>query len=197
MLILPNEAELQRVDRTPITVPAAYRGQTGVLSADRSIPALRQFVEAGGTIILIGQASRMAGALGAGVERVAVGDGGPSVPGSILRVHVDNTSPLGFGIDRELDVFFDNGPFFRVTSEKAAVVAWFGPEPLRSGWAHGQQHLAGGAAAIDAQVGRGRVLVFGPHVAFRAQSHATFKFLFNAIYSSKAEPQNLDDPPAR
>jgi hypothetical protein len=197
VLILPDEAELQRVDRTPITVPAAYRDQTGVLSADRSIPALRQFVEAGGTIVLIGQASRMAGALGAGVERVAVGDGGPSVPGSILRVHVDNTSPLGFGIDRELDVFFDNGPFFRVTSEKAAVVAWFGAEPLRSGWANGQHHLAGGAAAIDAPVGRGRVLVFGPHVAFRAQSHATFKFLFNAIYSSKTEPHSFGELPGR
>jgi hypothetical protein len=43
---------------------------------------------------------------------------------------------------------------------------------------------------IDAPVGRGRVLVFGPHVAFRGQSHATFKFLFNAIYYSKAEPQD-------
>src|SRR5690348_17477505 len=44
---------------------------------------------------------------------------------------------------------------------------------LRSGWARGQQHLSGGAAVIDAPVGRGRVLALGPHVAFRGQSQAT------------------------
>jgi hypothetical protein len=30
------------------------------------------------------------------------------------------------------------------------------------------------------------VLVFGPEVTFRAQSHGTFKFLFNGIYYGKA-----------
>ena len=196
VLILPDEAQLQRVDRTPPAVPSDYRDQTGVLSAVRSLPALRQFVEGGGTVILIGQASGLASALGAGVERIAVAEGraGLSVPGSILRVHVDNTSPVGFGVDPEVDVFFDNGPFFRVTSDKAAVIAWFDAAPLRSGWARGQQALAGRAAAIDASVGRGRVVAFGPHVAFRAQSHATFKFLFNAIYSAKTEASELLRP---
>jgi hypothetical protein len=42
-------------------------------------------------------------------------------------------------------------------------------------------------AVADAKLGRGRVLIFGPDVNFRAQSHATFKFLFNAIYYSTAE----------
>ena len=39
---------------------------------------------------------------------------------------------------------------------------------------------------IDAPLGRGRVLVFGPEITYRAQSHGTFKFLFNGIYYSKA-----------
>jgi len=30
------------------------------------------------------------------------------------------------------------------------------------------------------------VLLFGPEITFRAQSHGTFKFLFNAIYYGKA-----------
>jgi hypothetical protein len=30
------------------------------------------------------------------------------------------------------------------------------------------------------------VLVFGPEIVYRAQSHGTFKFLFNAIYYPKA-----------
>ena len=193
VLILPDEAELQRVDRTPPSVPSEYRHETGVLTAERSVPALRRFLADGGTVILIGQASRLASALGAGVERVAGdadGRGGVSIPGSILRAHVDTGAPLGFGLQPEVDVIFNNSPVFRLADTTASVVAWFGDSPLRSGWARGQEHLAGRAAAIDAPVGRGRVVVLGPQIAFRAQSHATFKFLFNAIHYAKAEPQN-------
>lgn len=195
VLILPDEAELQRVDRTPLTIPSQYRNETGVLTADRSVPPLRRFVEGGGTIIAIGQAARLASSLGAPVQRVAFdgsgrdGDGGVSIPGSVLRVHVDNTSPLGFGFEPEVDVFFNNSPVFRVLDSSATAVASYDASALRSGWARGQQHLSGGAAVIDAPVGRGRVLAFGPQVGFRAQSHATFKFLFNAIYYSRAEPR--------
>ena len=42
--------------------------------------------------------------------------------------------------------------------------------------------LKGGAAAVDAPLGKGRVLLFGPEITFRAQAHGTFKFLFNGIY---------------
>jgi len=66
-----------------------------------------------------------------------------------------------------------------------------GPEPLRSGWAWGQQYLENGVAVVDAKVGRGRVLLFGPEVNYRAQSHGTFKFLFNAIYYATAEPATI------
>jgi hypothetical protein len=40
---------------------------------------------------------------------------------------------------------------------------------------------------IDASVGKGRLFMFGPEIAFRAQPHGTFKFLFNALYLSRAE----------
>ncbi len=71
--------------------------------------------------------------------------------------------------------------------DQARRVAWFmGQAPLRSGWALGQSFLDGGVTAVDAQLGRGRVLLFGPEITFRAQSHGTFKFLFNAIYYGKA-----------
>ena len=62
----------------------------------------------------------------------------------------------------------------------------FRSTPLRSGWAWGQHYLDGGVAVVDAPLGRGRVLLFGPEMNFREQSHGTFKFLFNAIYYPKA-----------
>jgi hypothetical protein len=68
-------------------------------------------------------------------------------------------------------------------------VAWFDNRaPLRSGWAWGQHYLEGGAAAIEAAVGKGKVLLFGPEITFRAQPHGTFKFLFNSIYYATAAP---------
>jgi len=69
----------------------------------------------------------------------------------------------------------------------ARRVAWYpNAAPMRSGWALGQRYMNGGAAVIDAPLGRGRVLVFGPEITYRAQPHGTFKFLFNAILYPKA-----------
>ena len=67
----------------------------------------------------------------------------------------------------------------------AACGRWRGSTartPLRSGWAWGQHYLEGGAAAVEATVGKGKVFLFGPEITFRAQPHGTFKFLFNGIY---------------
>jgi hypothetical protein len=85
-------------------------------------------------------------------------------------------------------VFFEHSPVFRFEPDTTRRrVAWFmGKSPLRSGWALGQSFLDQGVTVLDAQLGRGRVMLFGPEITFRAQSHGTFKFLFNAIYYSKA-----------
>jgi glutamine amidotransferase-like uncharacterized protein len=98
-----------------------------------------------------------------------------------------------------VDVFFDNSPVFRLDPDAALKgvksVAWFdSPTPLRSGWAWGQQYLDGGAAMVEATVGKGKVLLFGPEVMFRGQPHGTFKFVFNGIYYGSATPVNLGAP---
>ena len=59
-----------------------------------------------------------------------------------------------------------------------------------SAWAWGQQRLKDAVAVIDAKLGKGRVLLFGPEVTYRAQPHGTFKFLFNGIYYAKAAAQH-------
>ena len=59
-------------------------------------------------------------------------------------------------------------------------VGWIGTDkPLRSGWAWGQQYLEGLTTALDVNYGKGKVFILTPEVTFRAQPHATFKFLFN------------------
>jgi hypothetical protein len=91
-----------------------------------------------------------------------------------------------------VDVFFDNSPVFRLKPEAglqgAKAVAWFDNDnPLHSGWAWGQKYLQDGVAVVDAPAGKGKLVLFGPEIAFRAQPHGTFKFLFNGIYYGKAE----------
>jgi hypothetical protein len=68
------------------------------------------------------------------------------VPGSIMRVAVDNTQPITAGLPKYVDVFFDDSPVFRLEPDAAArgvkPLAWFDTaSPLRSGWAWGQNSL--------------------------------------------------------
>ena len=66
-------------------------------------------------------------------------------------VAVDNTNPLAYGLDKQVDVMFDNSPVLQLapdaTLRGVKPVAWFdSKEPLRSGWAWGQHYLEGGVA---------------------------------------------------
>ena len=104
---------------------------------------------------------------------------------------MDITHPIAAGMAPRTDFLFDNSPVFKLGPGAAAAgvraIAWFdSPSPLRSGWAWGQKYLDGGVVAIDAPLGSGRVLLFGPEILQRAQPHGTFKLLFNGILASAA-----------
>jgi hypothetical protein len=187
----------------PEELPAEFRGWLGSITPTKTIPELKKFLDGGGSILTIGASNNLAYHAGlplanALIERAPDGSERPVsrdrfyIPGSILQVAVDNTHPLAYGLPDRVDVFFDNSPVFRLKPEAALQgvkpVAWFdNDKPLRSGWAWGQKYLQDGVAVVDAQVGKGRLLMFGPEIAFRAQPHGTFKFLFNGIYYGKAE----------
>jgi len=178
----------------PQDIPAEYRDQIGSISVDRTLPQLQQFIENGGTVIAIGtSATNLATFLKLPIADHLVENGAALpvtkfyAPGSVLRAHVDTTSPVAAGMKADTDVFFDNSPVWTLGPDAAArgvkPVAWFDSKtPLRSGWAWGQAYLDGGVIAVDATVGKGRLLMFGADILQRAQPHATFKFLFNGIY---------------
>ena len=112
------------------------------------------------------------------------------VPSSVLRMRVDRSDPLAWGLPGDdVDVMFSASPTFRLGEEAASRglrrVGWYATkEPLRSGWAWGQERLEGGTAVVDARIGKGRLALFGPQVLFRGQPHGTFKFVFNGIVQS-------------
>ena len=188
-------------------IPQEYRARLGSVTVATTVPVLKKFAEEGGVIVAFGGSATLGEHLGLPVSNHLVEiqpDGSERslpgtkfyIPGSILRVAVDNTSPLGFGFDSEVDVFFDNSPVLELAPNASLKgirpVAWFATkEPLRSGWAWGQHYLEGGAAAIEASVGKGKVFLFGPEITFRAQPHGTFKFLFNSIYYGTAQASGV------
>ena len=61
-------------------------------------------------------------------------------------------------------------------------IVWIdNPSPLRSGWAWGQRYLSGVTEVLQAPVGKGMLVLFGPDPYFRSQPHGTFKLLFNGL----------------
>jgi hypothetical protein len=186
-------------------LPEAYRGWTGSITEEKSVPALKQFLADGGTVVAIGTSTNLAYHLDLPVRNalVEMGPGGKErrlprekfyVPGSILNASVDATAPLAWGLGATADVYFDASPVFQLTPEAAArgvkPILWFANDhPLRSGWAWGQSYLDQGVAALEAPVGAGKVYLFGPEITFRAGTHGTFKLLFNGLTLSTAKEQ--------
>jgi hypothetical protein len=197
----PDETGAATAGASPNGRPESdpYRNQRGNITAARAIPQLKAYLEQGGTILAIGSSTRLGRELGLPLANhlAEVDQNGYErplppekfyVPSSVLRMRVDPASPLAWGMGDAADVMFSASPTFRLTggpgSEAARlrVVGWFDTRtPLRSGWAWGQEHLDGGLAIIDAQVGKGRLALFGPQVLFRGQPHGTFKLVFNGI----------------
>jgi hypothetical protein len=185
----------------PSDIPAEYRSQLGRVTAERTIPQLRAFVENGGTIIALSDsAMHLAEHFGLPVENHLVENGAPLprakffVPGSVLTARVDTRQPLAAGMPDHADFFFDNNPVFRPRpgAARAGVrtIAMFDTAtPLHSGWAWGQKYLEGGAIALDVAVGKGHVVLYGAEILQRAQPHGTFKLLFNALYLSVTSRQ--------
>jgi hypothetical protein len=183
------------------SIPEEYRGRSGSVTADITVPHLKEFLKEGGTILTIGSSTNLASLVGTTIDdhlttRDAEGKGRPLgrdkfyVPGSLLRAKVDSSNALAWGMADEADVMFASSPVFKIPSESNGLkrIAWYDTKaPLRSGWAWGQEHLAGGVAIAEAEVGKGRIVLCGPQVLFRAQPHGTFKILFNAIVQAGAK----------
>ena len=183
----------------PETIPSEFRGQIGRIGTDKSIPELKKFIELGGKIVSIGSSTNLAYHLNLPVRNAMVELGANGlerslpdekyyIPGSILSADTDNKIPAAWGMPAKSDIYFDRSPVFKVSTEaiasgKIKPILWFSnPAPLRSGWAWGQAYLRDGITAFEAQIGKGKFYAFGPEITFRAQTHGTFKLLFNQLY---------------
>jgi len=186
-IVIPDMSERTILDgHRPGTIPERYAGGIG----DEGAQELRDFVNEGGTLVTFNNASLFAisqfqlpvtNAL-AGVQPAQF-----FCSGCLVTVHIeDPKNRLTAGLSPDTIVMFERGPAFDTRAEfKGAVLARYPRErsPLASGYLAGPDRLEGKAAALDAEYGKGHVILLGFKPQWRAQSHAAYKFFFNAFYA--------------
>ncbi|MBZ5726477.1 MAG: hypothetical protein LAP87_15935 [Acidobacteriia bacterium] len=199
-IVIPDASPRGILDGfAPGSIPGEYAGGL----AGTGVDALRAFVNGGGTLIALNNASIMAiDELHLPVANILTG-----VPndqfycsGSLLRVELrEAPHPALWGMPREPVVMFERGPVFEQKSGfRGTVLASYSKDrnPLESGYLLHPERIQGKAAALEVFLGEGRVYLFGFKPQWRGQAHGTYKLIFNAIYDSPAvaKPTSFQKP---
>ncbi|MFQ5743401.1 MAG: M14 family zinc carboxypeptidase [Acidobacteriota bacterium] len=174
-----------RSGRPPTVYPPEYRSGIG----EEGVEALKKFVQQGGALVTLGEATGFAiDKFELPIRNVVANVDTQEFfcPGSTLRVEFDNSHPLAYGMPAEGLVLFWNSPAFEIipTSHNERyepVVRYAARDILQSGWLIGEAHLSKKAGMVSAQYGAGRVVLIGFRTQNRSQTHGTFKLLFNAL----------------
>ena len=192
-IVLPDQQPRDIVNGYDFkSIREEYRGGIG----EEGIESLRQFIREGGTVIALGASCDLmidrfpipVRNLKRGVTREQ-----HFAPGTILRIQVDNTHPIGLGMPAETYGFYNNSPFFSLvegfSSQRASVAARYpNSDVVASGWLKGEDLMAGRAAVVSIEMNPGRIVLFGLRPQHRAQTHATFPLLFNSLYVVDQRP---------
>ena len=192
VIILPDDSSGMIMGEIPArfrrfisAVPPEYRSGIG----REGVEALKTFVNQGGTLVTLGEASEFAiERFGLGVRNTVENLDSKEFfcPGSTVKVNIDNTHPLAYGMPSEGLVLYRSSPVFAVTSSQESeryetVVRYQERNLLQSGWLIGEEHLSNMPAMVNVRHGEGQVVLVGFRTQHRCQTHGTFKLLFNAL----------------
>jgi len=164
------------------------------------LATLEEFVRNGGTLVALDEAAALPVSNFPLPVRPLItssesGNGYYS-PGSIIRITVDNTHPLAFGMPKEAYAFTTGGQAWDISlmkefnkddREVKSIAQYASANLLASGWLSGERTVSGKHILLEARHGKGRVVLFGFRPQFRAQSAGTFKLLLNAVYLASAK----------
>lgn len=112
-------------------------------------------------------------------------EGAKIIGGSMYRVDLDTTHPLGFGYrDRELIVYKNSNTLLKPSKNPYSTVAVYKENPLVSGYVSREnlEKIPGTASIVVSKAGRGRVISFVDNPNFRGTWYGTNKLFFNALF---------------
>jgi len=191
VLILPDQSEAgMRDGHEAGSIQQQFTGGLGAAGAT----ALRAFVERGGRVVAFDEAVDYAIStfdLPLRNRVRGVDSGEFFLPGSIIRLDVDSSHPLGYGMASDAVTLFARSQVLEWTESSANLetpVCFPQRDYLVSGWTlGGDEYLAGQTAAAQVGVGDGTVVLFAFTPHFRGQPRNTFKLLFNALWGATTE----------
>ena len=196
VLIMPSDSTMlltgkgveqffQRWGMAMPNIPPQY----ATFLSEKAEEKLKEFVKSGGTLVSLNESCNyLIDVFKLPIVNV-VKDTPPKdfyCPGSTIKITVDNSNPTAYGMPSDCLVVFWNSPAFSVMpnekNHEYKVVARY-PESrmLQSGWLIGEEKISRKAAMIDAKCSDGRIILIGFRPQLRAQTHGTFKFLFNSL----------------
>jgi len=166
-------------------MPPEYEGGIG----KEGVEALKAFVEQGGICVTLNNAcglifKEFKPPVRNALERVDRNKF--FCPSSILKINVDNKTPIGYGMPKEAGAMFSRSLALSTSIPSGewdrTVVAHYPKEDiLLSGWLLGEDVIARKAAVVDTKYKKGHFILIGIRCQHRAQSHGTYKFLLNAL----------------
>ena len=196
-IIRTGERESNGNGPRPSRLPPSYSGGLGPEGAE----AIKNWVQLGGTVVgLDNSTAYLIELFQLPVTNVLeeIDKESFSAPGTLLRIEVDTEHPLGFGLRQQEAAYFAGSAAFQTSVPDARferrVVARYPAHrddiPI-SGYIRGADLLERKAAAVEFEVGQGKVVLIGFRAQHRAQTLRTFKLLFNSLMLPGLETVDL------
>ncbi len=170
----------------PAGTPPEYRSGFG----EAGTQALEDFVRNGGTLVTFAQAGDLVlDEFDVPVRNAVANMWGNEfwAPGSTLKVDVDTSSRYAYGMPEDaLVAYLAGGQVYETvpgarSADVKRVVTYIDRDILQSGWLLGEDAIANKAAMVSVDHGDGVIVMIGFRAQHRAQTHGTFKLLFNAL----------------
>lgn len=166
--------------------PAEYQSGLGSIGAAN----IEKFVSNGGKLLAFNKSCAYAiDTLKLGLKNVVenVTLNKFNTHGSTLRVNIDNTDVCAYGMPKAGYILHWDGPVFAIKERFNAqnfkcIVTYPKNDILQSGLLTGEEYLSGNAAVVKAFVGKGESVLYSFSPLHRAQTHGTFKLVFNELY---------------